>query len=255
MPDKANACYILLSSWRRRPASSWCGDWELGDDAAAAAAADDDDNSDDGDSGGGDGGVIIGLSPQLSSAERARITAARAAAVWSLRRRTEEPPSHGDSRASSSTDSPVQVYTGVYRCIQVHIHRSVSPSINPYILGQVMYWSLTSLYVTQTISECILLEKYIYILALETASPGNQAPALCQLYRRTFVTDYIPASCCTSLFTARRYASAAYAVVVGLSVSSVRPSVTSRYCRIETTGRIELVQVAKISKIIIHMQQ
>jgi len=38
------------------------------------------------------------------------------------------------------------------------------------------------------------------------------------------------------LFTARRYASAVFAVVV---CASVRPSVTSRYC-IETAGRIEL---------------
>ena len=39
------------------------------------------------------------------------------------------------------------------------------------------------------------------------------------------------------IFTARRYASAVYAVVMCLSV---RPSVTSRYC-METTGRTELV--------------
>ena len=42
---------------------------------------------------------------------------------------------------------------------------------------------------------------------------------------------------CTCCFTARRYASAAYAVV---ACPSVRPSVTSQYCT-GTTGRIELV--------------
>jgi len=44
-------------------------------------------------------------------------------------------------------------------------------------------------------------------------------------------------------FSARRYASAVYAVVVCLSV---RPSVTSRCC-IEKTGRIELVFGMKAS--------
>jgi len=45
--------------------------------------------------------------------------------------------------------------------------------------------------------------------------------------------------------TARRYASAVHAVVVCPSVClSVRPSVTSRHC-IETTGRIELVFLAR----------
>jgi len=47
----------------------------------------------------------------------------------------------------------------------------------------------------------------------------------------------VVASDAASIFTARRYAGAAFALVV---CPSVRPCVTSRYC-IETTGRIELI--------------
>ena len=53
-------------------------------------------------------------------------------------------------------------------------------------------------------------------------------------------------SCATAeavVFTAQRYASEVYALVVCLSVClSVRPSVTSRHC-VETTRRTELVFV------------
>ena len=56
----------------------------------------------------------------------------------------------------------------------------------------------------------------------------------------THPTDVVESDA-ASIFTARRYAGAVFAVVV---CPSVRPCVTSRYCT-ETTGNIELISGAE----------
>jgi len=60
--------------------------------------------------------------------------------------------------------------------------------------------------------------------------------------KHTHRTDVVACDA-ASIFNARRYAGAVFAVVV---CPSVRPCVTSRYC-IETTGRIELIFGAEAS--------
>ena len=62
-------------------------------------------------------------------------------------------------------------------------------TINLFLLLRSAFWQFRTITVSESclikLLPYILFEKYIHNLALETASPGE--PALCQLYRHTFV--------------------------------------------------------------------
>jgi len=90
-------------------------------------------------------------------------------------------------------------------------------------------------------SAYILFEKYIYVF-FTVGNGQSRELALCQLYRHTFVPyNTYRFFLASSVFAARRYAAAVFAVVVFRL--SVRPSVCTSQAGtcIKTTGRIELI--------------
>jgi len=89
-------------------------------------------------------------------------------------------------------------------------------------------------------SAYILFEKYICFFTVGNGQ--SRELALCQLYRHTFVPyNTYRFFLASSVFAARRYAAAVFAVVVFRL--SVRPSVCTSQAGtcIKTTGRIELI--------------